>query len=123
MADRSITRRDFVQYLGLGIATLWLPPVPEWLRERNAYVSDDFGFRLTKPRDWRWVSAQEMESARDKAAVPGGEEAKRVIAPGSHRCVNIISPAALMPHNTSRPPLGVCPSQNSGFQSEFHHLL
>jgi|GEM_PF-4964387 len=72
-----VTRRNFMRYAGLGILALSLPRLPPSFLERNDYCSKELGFSFEKPSDWRWVSAAELDEGREKAILPGGDEAKR----------------------------------------------
>jgi hypothetical protein len=75
----SISRRDFVSSLGLGILGLASPTLPPWLLETDEYDAPAFGFRLQKPPSWRFVAAREIAQAREEGQLPGGLEAKQEV--------------------------------------------
>lgn len=75
-----IDRRTFIRYAGLNAIAFALPSVPVALIGTDDYVSDVYGFRLSKPHDWRWVSAADVEHARHEGKLPGGEAAKEAVS-------------------------------------------
>jgi hypothetical protein len=75
----SISRRDFVSSLGLGVLGLASPALPPWLLATDVYDAPGFGFRLQKPPSWRFVAAREVARAREEGQLPGGPKAKQEV--------------------------------------------
>ena len=72
----TISRRDFVHSLGLGVLALASPALPRWLVATDEYEAPALGFRFRKPPAWRFVAASEIAQSRDEAQLPGGAQAK-----------------------------------------------
>jgi hypothetical protein len=57
----SLDRREFVASLGLGILAIAWGELPGLLLDANDYSFGAFGFSLTRPQEWRLVSASEID--------------------------------------------------------------